>query len=903
MTRAPRTAPPASDDQTATGPESTPSWHALASDTVLDRLGSSASGLAADEATRREARIGPNRLSRTKPTSALEILVGQFASVVVLLLVAAAAVAFALGDVVEAVAVAAVLAINTLIGFTVELRARRAMDALLQYEVPTAKVVRDGRTRSMSAAALVPGDVIELEEGDTVPADARLLTASGLRSDEAPLTGESLPVDKGVDPVLDETALLAERASMVYAGTSIVVGRASAVVVETGARTEIGRIGTLVAGVAAGKTPLERRLDALGRRLVWLTLAVAAVVTGLGVLRGFPWTRMIETGVALAIAAVPEGLPVVATIALAVGLRRMARRNALVRRLAAVEALGATTVVCTDKTGTLTAGRMTAVSIAGSGIVVDVARRDGSPDVEFVGPAGRVDPVEERWLLRLLEAAALTGRAHVEPSGEVAGDPTDAALIVLARTGGVDVDALRSALPLVDEIPFSSHRRSSTSIHDVDGAHTAFVKGSPGTLLDRCARWAHGEDELPLDHRARRAVEEQNDALAARGLRVIGLARGAAPGDGDLTFLGLVGIVDPPAEGVTETIARFRTAGVRTVVITGDQSATARAIAEEVGAAEPGARTLDGREVARLSDQALEQAMGDVAVLSRVSPEDKLRVVAALQARGEIVAMLGDGVNDAAALKKADIGIAMGERGTDVARETASIVLQDDRFRTIGVAVEEGRVIHDNIRKFVFYLFSCNLAEVLVLLGASVAALPVPLLPLQILWLNMVTDTFPALALAMEPGEPDVMSRPPRDPQATILSRRFVRAVGFYAGLITVVTLAAFVWALRTGDETRAMTVALMTLALAQLFHLGTARSHGPVLTPRRIVANPWAIGAIPLVLALQLAAVYWTPLTRVLGTTPLGLDEWLVVGTLSALPAVVGQALGAWSKAMRGRR
>jgi Ca2+-transporting ATPase len=563
----------------------------------------------------------------------------------------------------------------------------------------------------------------------------------------------------------------------------------------------------------------------------------------------------------------------------------MARRNAIVRRLAAVEALGATTVVCTDKTGTLTGGQMTAVVMVGAGERVAVTGVGYTTTGSFVGPTGELRPESVPWLSRLLEAAALTSRATLAPGGnDVVGDPTDAALTVLALKAGVDAAVLLERLPRERDVPFSSERLASASIHrlaDRDGGGlVTFVKGAPGTVLTMCT----------LAAAAKTAILADNERLAARGLRVIALASGEGDDLRDLTFLGLVGIADPPAEGVLETIGILRAAGIRTVMITGDQRATAETIARELGVLREGERAIDGRELRVLSDEELARPREPVGVFSRVSPQDKLRIVTALQARGEIVAMLGDGVNDAAALKKADIGVAMGGRGTDVAKETASIVLKDDRFLTIGAAVEEGRVIFENIRKFVFYLFSCNLAEVLVLLVASLAGLPLPLLPLQILWLNLVTDTFPALALALEPAEPGVMRRPPREPDASILSARFLRAMTWYAALITAVTLIGYLSGLGTEEAGRAGTMAFMTLALAQLFHLGTARSREPVLRWSGIVANPWALGAVPLVLILQLAAVYWAPLAAVLQTVPLAPADWVVILGLSAIPAVTGQ-------------
>lgn len=874
-------------------------WHALSVEAVMSALDTAPEGLGEAGALERLQTYGPNRLETRRPRSAWTILIAQFRSVVVLLLLVAAVVAFLFGDTLEGGAILAVLLINAAIGFPVELRARRAMEALLRHQVPEATVVREGTRRRVPASEVVPGDVVEVAEGEAVPADARLLEAAGVRTTEATLTGESLPVDKSPDATCAPDTPLPERASMLYAGTAVAVGTARAVVVSTGMNTELGRVGRMLEGVADDETPLERRLDALGTRLVWVTLGVATLLSVVGVLRGYAPVLMVETGIALAIAAVPEGLPVVATIALAIGLRRMARRKASVRRLASVEALGGTTVVCTDKTGTLTAGEMTVITVFAGGEEVRVTGTGYGSEGRFEREGTPVDPAADPALDRLLRAAAFTTRAQVDAGGTaVRGDPTDAALVVLARKAGIEADDLVNAQPRIVDIPFTSDSRLSASIHEDTGGATAWIKGAPGAVLglSRSVRGAAGPE--PLDDERREALRRRNADLAAAGLRVIALAsaEGVDPGSitcsEDLpptaTFLGLVGILDPPAEGVAETIATLRAAGIRVMMITGDQSSTAAAVARqldlEVG--EP----IDGRTLAGLDDEGLRDAVRATAIFSRTSPADKLGIVEALRDTGEIVAVLGDGVNDAAALKRADVGVAMGLRGTDVAKEVADLVLRDDRFRTIGAAVEEGRVIFDNIRKFVFYLFSCNLAEVLVVACGSLAGLPLPLLPLQILWLNLVTDTFPALALAVEPGEPGVMQRPPRRPDAAMLSRRFVGGLLFYAGLITAVTLVAFVWALGTGSEERAVTMAFATLALAQLFHLGTARAHDSVLRPSRAFANRWAVGAVALVVVLQALALYWPPVSSVLGTTPLDLRDAGLALALAAIPAVVGQ-------------
>jgi Ca2+-transporting ATPase len=884
-------------------------WHALPVSDVLRRLGSSAEGLTSVEAAARLERCGPNALQVARPISPWNILLEQVKSLVVLLLFAAAGIALIIGDLLEAASILVVLLINTAVGFWSEWRARLAMDALRRLQVQEAVALRDGRERRVDARSLVPGDVITLEPGVAIPADARVLSATELRVNEAPLTGESLPVAKSSGAVVEEDGdriPLAERASMVYKGTLVTTGSARAVVVATGVATEIGHLSRLVQETETGETPLERRLDSLGRRLVWLTVGVAALVTGLGVLRGAELWLMVETGIALAIAAVPEGLPVVATITLAVGVRRMARRRALVRRLAAVETLGSATVICTDKTGTLTAGEMTVRVLAVGGKRLEVTGAGYEPVGEFRSDGATVEVSEVTGAELALRIGALANRAAVGKAAEgwvVVGDPTEAALLVLAEKGGLKREDMQAAYPEVAELPFSSERQLMATFHRwPDGKIVVCVKGGPRRIAEESSAALTGAGVVPLSDEARAALLDENRELAGLGLRVLALAyrqldEDESPGPEavhDLVFVGFAGIQDPPAEGVRETIAHFHNAGVRTVMITGDQAVTAEAVGCDLGLLRDGEGTVRGRELSRLSEAELADRLGRVSVFSRVSPEHKLRIIEAFQACGDVVGMLGDGVNDAAALKKADIGVAMGLRGTDVAKETADVVLQDDRFETVSFAVEHGRVIYDNIRKFIFYLFSCNLSEVATLLVAGLAGMPLPLLPLQILWLNLVTDVFPALALAMEPPEPDVMGRPPRDPKSAILSPWFLSSVVTFSLLITSATLGVFVWALefRGAEVLDAVTLAFMTLALAQLFHVFNARSARPVVFGRRLFRNRWIWGALALTIGLQIATVYNPLLSRVLQTHSPSPREWLVVLAASLMPLVVGQML-----------
>jgi Ca2+-transporting ATPase len=646
----------------------------------------------------------------------------------------------------------------------------------------------------------------------------------------------------------------------------------------------MGRIGELVAGVRATPTPLERRLDEMGRRLAAAAVAGAALVAALRLLRGERILDVLQTAIAVAIAAVPEGLPAVSTIAMAVGIHRMARRRALIRRLPTVESLGSATVVCTDKTGTLTAGVMRAVALW----TPTLAWRE-TPD-------GAPPPLDDAIARAALRAGVLANRAPLAPDD--ASDPTEVALLRLAADAGLDAAAERAAWPEEAELPFSSERMLMATVHrEPGGARVAFAKGAPRTILERCARIAGAAGDAPLDERARATVLGANDAMAARGLRVLALAAGAVRGSGDpdiagLTLLALVGMTDPPAPGVLDALARLHRAGVRTVMLTGDQRGTALAIARELGVASADARALDGREVESLDDAALDAAAPEIGVVSRVSPGAKLRIVAALQRRGEVVAMLGDGVNDAPALRQADVGVAMGGRGSDVAKEAAGVVLQDDRFETVAAAVEEGRRIDENIRRAIFYLVSCNLGELLVIIAAGLLGWPVPLTPLQILWLNLLTDTLPALSLAVAPGAPDLMARPPRPPRAPLFDGRAIRAGLGFAAVIAGGALAAFALALRAEPEAlaRARTICFLALGLAQVAQLSNVRDHpAGWRAAGRALATPPALAAAVTILLL-LATVAVPPLARVMRAAPpteaLG---WVTLAALAALPALVG--------------
>ena len=902
-------------------------WHAMPGDEVLHAWSSSPNGLGAGDAAARLARHGPNTIVVEPPESAWRILRRQFASVVIGLLVVATALAAATGEHADAIAIAAVLVLNVALGFTTELKARRAMEALLALQVARAFVVRDGKQRDLPAAELVPGDVIALEEGMAVPADARLLHATELQLVEAPLTGESTAVAKRAGPPATARATLPERATMVYAGTTVASGVARAVVVATGMQTEVGHVGALTRQVGDQRTQLEHRLDTLGTRLAFIAVGAALLVGFVEWRGGIGLAAVAVTVIAVAIAAVPEGLPAVVTIAMAAGVRRMARRHAIVRHLATVESIGEATVVCTDKTGTLTVGEMTVTTFALDGREYAVTGAGYAPAGEIRRDEARVTAAGDAALDRALRACVLANRAdvHEEKGRWIArGDPTEAALLVAAGKGGIARAGLAASWPEVATLPFSSERMLMATLHRpppptvrphaMDGALHAFVKGAPARVIARCA--------LSPDERTR--LLAVNQELAARGLRVLALAERELPrrtttgsvatvdeAIHDLSFIGFVGMTDPPAPGVQETIARFDSAGIRTLMLTGDQRATAEAVARNLGLLEHGGSALEGAIVDELPDDELRERIGTVRAISRVSPAAKLRIVRALQERGDIVAMLGDGVNDAPALRKADVGVAMGGRGTDVAKEAADIVLEDDRFETVGVAIEEGRAIFDNVRRFVFYLLACNLAEIATLAAGGLVGAVAPLVPLQILWLNLATDTTPALALALEPAASGAMTRPPRDPRTPILSTRLFRIAIALSVVMTAATLLAYAagaggwaWAgAATGERltARGRSYAFMTLGLAQLWLVGAARWPGrtpaqpgggspgaPGRGLRRWTRNPWAWGAVIGTSIVQVATAYVPPLARILQVVPLDVRDWALIAAFAAAPALV---------------
>ncbi|WP_295540349.1 cation-transporting P-type ATPase [uncultured Thiohalocapsa sp.] len=869
-----------------------------AADAVVERLGSSIEqGLDDAEVRRRRDEHGPNRLREARSRSAWRILVDQLASLIVLLLLAAAVAAAVFGRVVEAIAIGAAVAVNTVIGFVMELRATRAMEALQRMGKTRARVRRGGRERTLAADELVPGDIVLLEAGDVVSADLRLLEANRLQCDEAALTGESVPVTKGIAPLERDDPPLAERRNMAFKGTAVTDGSGLGIVVATGMDTELGRISSLVEAAASSATPLERRLEQLGRRLIWLTVAIAAVVAAAGLIAGKALVVMLETAIALAIAAVPEGLPVVATLALARGMHKMARRNAVVKRLSAVETLGTASLIFTDKTGTLTENHMTLARLA---LADETLTLDQAPDgARFLRDDDTAVALEEApALAAALTVGALCNNASLQHDGSV-GDPTEVALLEGAAAAGLRRDALLERLPEVRELSFDPDVKLMATIHTDDGGYRYAVKGAPEAVLGRCARARTAAGEAELTDAGREDWQARGEALAANGLRVLAIAEKHADGaDADpyaaLTLLALAGLYDPPRPGIDTTIAACQDAGIRVVMGTGDHAATAQAIATEIGLTTPDAQAVDASQLPdldRLNDQERERLLARD-VFARISPAQKLRLIGLYQDAGWVVGMTGDGVNDAPALKQADIGIAMGQRGTEVAREAADIVLKDDAFETLVHAIEHGRTIFANIRRFIVYLLSGNLAEIMAVSAAASIGAPLPLLPLQILYINFVSDVMPALALGLSPSRAGVMDESPRAGGEPVLERRHWLAITGYGALIAATVLAAFtlafVWLqLDTGQ---AVTIGFLTFGLGRLLHVLNMRGANSPMLVNEITRNPMVWIAIAVGIAL-LALAVWVPVAaEILSIQPLPPAGWLLVAGFSALPVLIVQ-------------
>lgn len=874
-------------------------WHARDQAEVLPNLGSGEEGLSEGEAGERLQRYGENRLDREEGPGTATIVLRQFRSALVAVLIAAAAFSLIIGETVNAVAILLIVVMNAAFGAVQEWQAERAMEALRRMLGVRAVVVRGGKERGIDAAAVVPGDIVVLEAGMKVPADLRLIAGTSLQVDEAPLTGESVPVGKAPAASLPAETPLMERTNMAYMGTAVVNGRGKGVAVATGMATEFGRIAGLSRTVGDIETPLSRRLAVLSARIGQIALVVAAAIVIAGLLQGRGAYEIVLTGVSLAVAVIPEGLPAVVTLTLAIGVRAMLRRNCLIRHLPASETLGAVSVIGTDKTGTLTKNEMTVTAIALPGREIGVSGSGYVPKGEFFEGETAVCPAGVPGLPVFLRAAAVCGHTSLTPDGGIIGSPTEGALVVAAAKAGID----REGFPAIDEeLSFSSTRKRMTVVVGEERGRVAYMKGAPEIVLARCTGVLADGAVLPLDAGRREELTAGFEKMAADGLRTIAAAYRPLDGGEDpeegLVYLGAAGILDPPREEAKEAVRQAKEAGIDVLMITGDAPLTAAAVGRAVGLGE--GDVLTGAEIDGMDDSGLLDALKSVNILARVTAEHKLRVIGLLTGNGQIVAMTGDGVNDAPALKKAHVGIAMGVKGTDVAREASDIVLVDDNFASIIAGVEEGRREADNIAKFTRYLLSSNVGEIVAVAGGLFVGLPLVLLPAQILWVNLVTDGVSALVLGVEPAEKGIMRRPPADPAAEILSSRAMAAVLLIGGWIGAVVLLIFA-IIQGADLDRARTLAFTGFVVFELINVFNFRSFSSTLRTIGPFSNRYLVAAVAGSIALQAAAVYHPVLQAAFRTAPLAAADWALL-VLVGLPLLGAGEIWKWA-AGRGEK
>jgi Ca2+-transporting ATPase len=857
-------------------------WYQKDITTVLKELETSLKGLSKEEAERRLKKYGPNELVEKKKKGPFIMFLDQFRDFMIIVLIVAAAISALVGDLKDTITIAIILVLNAIIGFVQEFRAERAMEALKRLAAPTATVIRDGVPLHIKAFELVPGDLVILEAGRIVPADLRLIEAFQLRVDEAPLTGESFPVDKQIEALIEDKLPLGDRKNMAYKGTSVTHGRGKGVVVATGMETELGRIATMLQEEKEVKTPLQKRLASFGKRLAIAIILISAVVFGFGLLRGEPLLLMLLTAISLTVAAIPEALPAVVTISLALGAKKMVKQNALIRKLPAVETLGSVTYICSDKTGTLTLNRMKVLEVYGDGSLLKA---------EDIKISKQQEVSLSKPLPLLLTALALSNDAQRGADGDIIGDPTEVALYTIAKEKGFEKESLQVKMQRVNELPFDSDRKCMTTIHRWQNGYISFTKGGVDVLLDKSSNILTSEGIKDLN---RAEIENINIRMASEGLRVLCIAMRIwekVPEDlspenieRGLTLLGLVGMMDPPREEVFEAVRICKQAGIVPVMITGDHPLTAKTIAKRLGIIEDDSEeVVTGPELEALSMEEFKNRVEGIKVYARVAPEQKLKIVKALQEKGQFVAVTGDGVNDAPALKRADIGIAMGITGTDVSKEAAHMILLDDNFATIVKAVKEGRKIYDNIRKFIKYLLTTNSAEIWILFLAPFLGLPLPLLPIHILWINLMTDGLPALALSVEPEEGDVMMRPPRAPQESIFAHRLgIDAiwVGLFMGGIV---LALQWWAVNRGVE-HWQTMVFSTLCFTQLFNVLAVRSEKISTFKIGFLSNKPLLASVLLSFVLQIMVIYTPILNQFFRTAPLSMKELSLTILLSSL-------------------
>jgi Ca2+-transporting ATPase len=876
-------------------------WHATGLSELLARFETRAdTGLSTAEAEARLGLYGPNELQAARSVSPWAIFLEQFKNILIVILLIATAISAVLGHGTEAIAITVIVLFAVILGFVQEYRAESSIEALRKMAAPAAQVIRDGVEIQLPARNLVPGDVVLLLAGNRVPADLRLMEAFNLRIEESSLTGESLSVGKEAETLAEADAPIGDRRNLAFAGTTVSYGRGRGLVVATGMKTEFGKIAQMLQTVEVVRTPLQKNLDKIGRALAWSALLVVSLIVALGLLRGMPFLEMFIFGIALAVAVVPEALPAVVTISLALGVQRMVRRNSLIRRLPAVETLGSTSVICSDKTGTLTRDEMTVRSLYLAGEFWRVSGQGYDPSGTFSRNGD--DEAPSAALMFLLTASALASDAHLAADGQdgswqIKGDPTEGALVVAAAKAGLDKLALDRQFPREDEIPFSSETKRMTTLHHTPEGITAYAKGAPEVILASCSHLMVDSESVFLGEEQKSEIVAAATEMAAGALRVLALAwkpdTRREDAEVGLIFLGLVGMLDPPRAEAKGAVEMCGKAGIRVLMITGDHPLTARAIAAELGIL-TGGKVLVGRDLERMNDTELAREVEEVEVYARVSPAHKLRLVTALQQKGYVVAMTGDGVNDAPALKKADIGIAMGITGTDVSREASAMTLLDDNFASIVAAVEEGRGIFENIKKYLMYLISSNIGEILLMAGAAVAGLPLPLSAVQILYVNLVTDGLPALALAVDPPESDLMERPPRDPHAGVFTRPVVALMALGGVWSAIINLAVFFGALSVGyPVAKAMSMTFVSLVLIQFLKAYNYRSDRNSVF-RKPFANKWLNQAIFWELVLLVLTMILPVLRDVFGTSFLTLGEWLFLAAAAGSVVPVLE-LGKW--------
>lgn len=895
-------------------------WHQMSSqDVTLLQQTNAEQGLSDEEARLRLERSGANELSEGVKLSPLVLLLNQFKDFMVLVLVGATLISGLLGEYLDAITILAIIVMNGILGFVQEFRAERSLRALKELSAPTAKVVRSGKVQDVDARTLVPGDIILLKSGDRIPADVRFLQVNSLYVEESALTGESVPVNKRTEPIADSDAPLGDRRNLGFLGTMVTRGTAKAVVVGTGMNTEMGKIADLIQTTDAMDTPLQHRLEQLGKILIFIALGLTVMVVVAGILHGQPAYGMFLAGVSLAVAAIPEGLPAIVTIALALGVQRMIKRKAIVRKLPSVETLGCASVICSDKTGTLTQNKMTVTHLWSGGMQCEVSGRGYDPHGEITSQGKRVDALRDPGLRRLIQVGVLCNNAVLverkqagkgkrgelsgdktsQPAYELNGDPTEGALLVLGGKAGMSQSSLGAMYKRVKEFPFDSERKRMSVIVEHQGGRIVCVKGAPDVLLEYCSYMLWEGNVVPLTATLRDKVMAANEAMAGRALRVLALAYRDVKEDEaceqeqdaerGLTFIGLAGMIDPPREEVKDAIYKCKQAGIKTVMITGDHQTTAETIARELSILPEHGLSISGKQLEAMSDEELDAKVDQIYVYARVAPEHKLRIVKALQRKGHVVAMTGDGVNDAPAIKAADIGISMGITGTDVSKEASSLVLSDDNFATIVAAIEEGRGIYENIRKFIRYLLASNVGEILVMFLAMMMGMPLPLVPIMILWVNLVTDGLPAMALGIDQPEDDLMKQKPRPAKENIFARRLGWKIISRGILIGVCTLAAF-WLTLHGDGeeagnlAQAQTVAFATLVMAQLIHVFDCRSSRSIFH-RYFFENKYLVLAVLSSVLLLIGVIYIDALQPIFKTVDLGMRDWSLVIVFAGIP------------------